>query len=165
MTQPDDLAAPGDGSTLEDAAAEQLRDRTHHRALAIAPDVLRHVLTQPRRSLPVRVRVPETYLHVSEQVIRTVITGRVQSNLGGVAVGRVVVRTTVDERVETITVELIGQYGRDLGADADAARAEVAGVLADLLGPHDATVEVTHTHLHFSDITTTDPLLVDPADE
>lgn len=147
------------------AAAHQLQGRTERRAMEVGSTVLAHVLAQPRRSMPVRANGVNAHIHVSEQVLVMVISKQVNAHVEGAAVGQVVVQSSLDEAVEKVLVELIGQYGRDLINIADQARNVVGTVLGDLLGSDDVDVQVVFTHLHVSDITLGDPKLVDPADE
>lgn len=160
--QPADSSRPG---SITARAAQQLSVRAEQRAHQITDDVLRHVLSQPRRSMPVRAHGADSAIHVSELVITTVLTQAIQHHLSGVAVSRLVVVADREQHLQEVVLELIGRYGLDLiGAAADARRL-VANSLLGLLGPLDTEVRVTVTHVRIADITLGDPQLVDQQDE
>ncbi len=150
-----------------DRATRALTDRGRARALAISPDVLAHVMTRPRRSLPVRARSPHDRVHVSEQVLVVVLSRVVAEHAPGLAVARMIVTSTSDERLDRVVVELIAQYGTDLVAATVRAHQVITTALRELVGPADDGVEVTivPTHLHVGDVTVGDPQLSDPDDE
>lgn len=167
MTSPPD---PLDQSTSAAAASlhaarEQLGQRSSHRAVEIADDVLRNALRASRRSLPVRVAAPHDYVRVSDQVIMTLLRRDVDAALEGAAVGRIYVRVDRSETLRELTIELFVQYGRVLIDVSDQARTIADVVLAQLLAGSQVTVDVVTSHVHISDVTTGDPHLSDPTDE
>ncbi len=148
------------------AATRVLADHGRVRALEVSGDVLAHVMTRPRRSMPVRARLPHDRVHVSEQVVTAVVSRAVAHRAQGLSVARMVVTSTSDERLDRVVVELIAQYGTDLVAATALAHRVVATALRDLVAPADDSVQVTvvPTHLHVGDVTIGDPQLSDPSD-
>lgn len=150
-----------------DRAARVLADRGRSRALEISGDVLAHVMSRPRRSMPVRAHPPHDRVHVSEQVIIDVVSRAVARRTLGLSVARMVVTSTADERLDRIVVELIAQYGTELVVATAHAHQVVTATLRELIGPADDSVQVTivPTHLHVGGVTIGDPQLSDPDDE
>lgn len=170
MTSPPDPTVPAPSeddvdSAIVTRAARQLGARSGRRALEIADDVLLHVLAQPRRSMPVRARGADSNIHVSEQVVTTMVSRAVNAGCRDLAVGRVVVTAGPDQRVDHVLVELIARYGADLVAATGAARTLAHAALLELLGPSGGELGVVVTHLHVGGVTLGDPQVVDPADE
>jgi hypothetical protein len=150
------------------AATRQLRAVPPPAAsVEIADRVLTRALAAPRRSVMVRAVPPHDHLRVSSNVIATVLRARLDADLRGAAVRRVLLDVDTDEHLTAVTVDLVVRYGTaiaDLGAEV---RALSRTVLDDTLGPATpgGEVPVSVTHAHVSDVTVGDPQLVDPADE
>lgn len=151
-----------------DAAAALLRARPVPRAVEIADRVLERALAAPRRSELVNARPPHGDLRVSTLALTALLREDLDSHLEGAAVGRVLMDVTRDGDLVGLTIELVVQYGTDVLARADEARARVRRVLDSALGPALAATDqlvVELSHVHVSDVTRGDPHLVDPADE
>lgn len=145
------------------AAVRQLTGRAERRALEIGDSVLRHVMAAPRRSLPVRSRLPDVFL--SEHVVTDDLSRGLAQQLDTAAVRRISVITNRDLVIEQIAIELIGRYGTDLVAATEQARLAARDRLADLVGPAAPPAHVTVTHVHVGDVTVGDPRLVEPFEE
>ncbi len=149
-------------------AARQLRAAPPSpRAVEIADRVLQRALAAPRRAVLVRAAPPHEHLRVSSVAITAVLQERIDAELVGAAVRRVLLDVTRDERLAGVTIDLVVQYGTSVCEVGDLARVLAEAALADVLGEAWAvgggTVVVSHAHV--SDVTVGDPHLVDPADE
>lgn len=159
---------PTVGGEALDRATDELREQPLPRVVEIADSVLRAAWSTPRRAMPVRARTPHDYLRVSSVVLTAVIREHVDSALSGAATNRIGLDIDREEQLESVTLELIVQFGLPILDLADRARVIVEDTLVELLGAPVADtppVAVTITHVHVSDVTVGDPHLVDPTDE
>lgn len=143
-------------------ALRGLRDDARPRAVEIAHSVLERALRARRHTLPIRAHPPHHHVHVSDQVIRTLLRQRIDDDVQGAATGRIALLVDPDQTLREVTVELFVQYGEVLMDVADHARYTVQQTLDDLLSRPQTPVEIQLTHVHISDITVGDPGLEQP---
>lgn len=167
MTPPDEHETPTASAAARDAldaATAQLRDQPAALPVQVADRVLERALAAPRMADLCRARPPHDHLRVSTVALTALLRHRLDSRLEHAAMRRVVFETSREEQLESLTLELIVQYGHDIRATAREARALVDAVLAETVGELPASA-VTVQHVHVSDVTVGDPHLVDPRDE
>lgn len=130
----------------------------------VAGRVRRVARAAPRRAQLVRAAEPRTHLLVSATVITAVLHERLAPALRDAAVRRVLIDVDAQQHLQSLTVELVVRYGVPIATIAPQAHAIVESTLDDLLGSGRATGPDLGT-IHFVDVTTGDPRVVDPADE
>lgn len=166
MSNPSTGKRPSARSEAEIAlAVEQLGESSRGRAVEIADEVLLRTLRSSQRSLPIRAQASWSFVHISDRVLITALRAAIDSTLRGVAVGKVHLNVDRDETLTSLTIELFVQFGLVLVDVGDGARRICEQVLHDILAHDRVPVRVTTTHVHISDVTAGDPLLVDPMDD
>lgn len=164
MTSPDDSTTPRGDLDLA-TATEQLRARPSAMPVEVADHVLERALATPRLAAYLRAGSAEEPFKISTVAVVALLRQRLEDGLPpGCAARRIVCRTTREEQLESVLVELIVQFGHDLRESAAITRDVVSAVLSETVGDldHDS---VLLQHVHVSDVTVGDPRQVDPFDE
>ena len=133
-------------------AAQLLRQHTDAGWTAISADILNRALRAFRPSEPVRGRHDLGEFFVAGDVVVARLRQAVDA-IPHTTAARITCTTDDNQRLATVTIQIIVAYGKNLLALADQVHQSAARTLTEELGELAPAAEAIHTHVHIGDVT------------
>jgi len=161
MTAPPPRSEPLTGGPPQPAALKAasaaLRAQADQRWVEISDRVLAKAMTATRRSHPIRAQASSGAIQISEQALISYLRAAIEATVPGTTLAHISLQVRGRDELSGVIIQLIAQYGTPLLPIADEVRTRAIQCLHQILGPSATPVTVTHLHIHFCDVSETNP--------